>query len=164
LSLFYLSLFKAPDSVCKSIISIQRRFLWGWGKEKRPISWVSWEDLCKPKEEGGLGFRDIRKFNYAFLAKWRWRLLSEEKGRWKELLDSKYGLDLDSSHTLVKFQTWWWRDLSKVCREEGGVGWFQEELVWKLGGGDKARFWEDVWVGNTNLKNFFCQVALSVSK
>jgi len=47
--LFYLSLFKAPDSVYTSIISIQRRFLWGWGKEKRPISWVSWEDLCKPK-------------------------------------------------------------------------------------------------------------------
>jgi len=48
--LFYLSLFKAPNSVCKSIISIQRRFLWGWGKEKRPIFWVNWEDLCKPKE------------------------------------------------------------------------------------------------------------------
>jgi len=36
--LFYLSVFKAPDSVYKSIISIQRKFLWGWGKEKRPIS------------------------------------------------------------------------------------------------------------------------------
>jgi len=55
----------------------------------------------------------------------------------------------------VKFQTWWWKDLSKVCREGGGVGWFQEELVWKLGGGDKARFWEDVWDGNTNLKTSF---------
>jgi len=27
--LFYLSLYKAPDRVCKSIISLQRRFLWG---------------------------------------------------------------------------------------------------------------------------------------
>ena len=50
--LFYLSLFKAPDSICKSIISIQRRFLWGWGKESRPISWVSWQDLCKSKDDG----------------------------------------------------------------------------------------------------------------
>jgi len=35
--LFYLSVFKAPESVYKSIISIQRNFLWGWGKEKIPI-------------------------------------------------------------------------------------------------------------------------------
>ena len=29
--LFYLSLFRVPASVCKRIISIQTRFLWGWG-------------------------------------------------------------------------------------------------------------------------------------
>ena len=74
--LFYLSVFKAPKSIYKSIISIQRRFLWGRGKENRPIVWVSWEDVCKPKEEGGLGIIDIRKFNYALLAKWRWRFMS----------------------------------------------------------------------------------------
>jgi len=57
--LYYLSLFKAPDVVCKSIIGIQRRFLWGWGKDKSSISWISWKELCKSKEEGGLGIRDI---------------------------------------------------------------------------------------------------------
>jgi len=90
--LYYLSIFKAPESIYKNIISIQRRFLWGWGKEKRPIQWVSWEDVCKSKEDGGLGIRDIRKFNLALLAKWRWRLVSNEEGRWKDLLASKYGM------------------------------------------------------------------------
>ena len=89
--LYYLSLFKASKSVCKSIISIQRRFLWGWGKDNKPISWISWKNLCKPREEGGLGIRDIRKFNVALLAKWKWRCISNEKGRWKECLESKYG-------------------------------------------------------------------------
>jgi len=41
---------------------------------------VSWENLCKPLEEGGLGIKDVRKFNGALLAKWNWRLMSEEKG------------------------------------------------------------------------------------
>ena len=90
--LFYLSVYKAPESVYESIISIQRKFLWGWGKEKRPISWVSWGDVCKQKEEGGLGIKDIRKLNYALVAKWRWRLISQEKGKWNEVLLSKYGL------------------------------------------------------------------------
>ena len=83
LPIFYLSFFKAPASVCKSITSIQRRFLWGWGKDNRAISWVSWENLCKSKDEGGLGLKNIRKFNYALLAKWRWCLVSEEIGKWR---------------------------------------------------------------------------------
>ena len=49
--LYYLSLFKAPESVCKSIISIQRRFLWGWEKVNKPIAWVRWKDVCSPREE-----------------------------------------------------------------------------------------------------------------
>jgi len=40
--------------VYKRIIRVQRKFLWGWGKENRTIAWVSWQKICKPKEEGGL--------------------------------------------------------------------------------------------------------------
>jgi len=127
--LFYLSVFKAPESIYKSIISIQRRFLWGWGKENIPISWVSWEVLCKLKEEGGLELKDIRKFNFALLAKWRWRFMSQDKGKWKEVLESKYGVELACPHVPVKYQSWWWRDLVKVCREGGGEGWFLMEIT-----------------------------------
>jgi len=101
--LYYLSLFKAPEVVCKSIISIQRSFLWGWGKEKRSVAWVKWKDLCQPKGEGGLRIRDIRKFNHALLAKWKWRCISEGKGRWKEVIHSKYGTDLSGADVLVKY-------------------------------------------------------------
>ena len=104
--LYYLSLFKALEEVCKSIIRIQRRFLWGWGKEKRSISWVSWKEVCNEREEGGLGIKEIRKFNCALLAKWKWRCISEEKGRWKEVLESKYGLENSREQTQVKYQSW----------------------------------------------------------
>jgi len=50
--------------------------------EKRPIAWVSWGNLFKPKEEGGLRFKNIRKFNFALLNKWRWRCISQEVGKW----------------------------------------------------------------------------------
>ena len=163
--LYYISLFKAPESVCKSIISIQRRFLWGWGKDNKPISWISWKNICKLREEGGLGIRDIRKFNVALLAKWKWRCISNEKGRWKECLESKYGTEQDGNHTPLKHQSWWWRDLVKVCRQGGGEGWFKKEVGWKIGKGDKARFWEDVWTGNASLKAFFPRLfSLSLNK
>ena len=117
----------------------------GVGKGEKTNIRVSWGDLCKPKEEGGLGFKDIRMFNYALLSKWRWQLISQEVGKWKEVLLSKYGGRLDCPCIPVKQQSWWWRDLVKVCREGGGDRGFQEEVRWKLGRGDKVRFWEDVW-------------------
>ena len=103
--LYYLSLFRAPVAVCKSITRIQRRFLWGWGKEKEPISWVSWKMVCKPRKEGVLGLRNIQNFNSALLAKWKWRLIAEEKGRWKEMVISKYGLGSEVSRIPVKLQS-----------------------------------------------------------
>ena len=126
---------------------------------------MSWEDLCKPKEEGGLGFKDVRKFNFALLAKWRWRFMSQERGKWKEVLESKYGAELECPHTPVKYQSWWLRDLVKVCMEGGGDGWFQEEVLWKLDRGDKVRFWEDVWIGNSSLKSLLYRLfSLSVNQ
>ena len=71
------------------------------------------------------------------------------------MLASKYGLELDNPQIPLKFQSWWWRDLFKVCREGGGDRWFQKEIGWKLGRGDKEKLWEDVWIGNTNLKTLY---------
>ena len=70
--LFYLSIFRAPVAMCNRISSIKRRILWAWGKENKAISWVSWENVCKSCEEGGLRVKEIRNFNSALLAKWKW--------------------------------------------------------------------------------------------
>jgi len=61
--LFYLSIFKAPVTVCNRIRSIQRKFLWEWGRQNKSISWVSWDKVCKPLQEGGLGVKEIMSFN-----------------------------------------------------------------------------------------------------
>jgi len=153
--LFYLSFFKAPTRVCKEIIQIQRKFLWGWGKEGRKIAWTSWENICKAKEEGGLGIKRIDFFNKALLAKWLWRLDSTECGLWKEVLESKY--DLRRLLNLCtpnrnKFTSRWWNDLSKVGLSDQGDNWFNQNTTWKVGKGDKIKFWKDEWLAIGQLK------------
>lgn len=47
--------------------------------------------MCLPKLEGGLGIKNIERFNLALSAKWRWRLLRGEEGLWVRVLRARYG-------------------------------------------------------------------------
>jgi hypothetical protein len=66
---------KIPIQVWKKVRRIQREFLWGSKNGRKKVNWVKWEEVCKPKNQGGLGVRDIRAINISLLTKWRWRLL-----------------------------------------------------------------------------------------
>lgn len=69
--LYFLSFFKAPKKVIQYITSIQRNFLWSGCSEDKKICWVSWDKICKRKEEGGLGIKEVEAFNLALLNKWK---------------------------------------------------------------------------------------------
>ena len=75
---YSMSVFLIPSSVLEELQKMLTSFWWGSQREgRRVIHWQRWERLCLRKEEGGLGFRDLRLFNLSLLGKLGWNLLTK---------------------------------------------------------------------------------------
>ncbi|KAL0308867.1 UNVERIFIED_CONTAM: hypothetical protein Sradi_5829000 [Sesamum radiatum] len=57
-----MSCFRLPDYFLHEIEVMMANFWWH-SKGERCTHWVGWSEMCKPKEEGGLGFRELKAFN-----------------------------------------------------------------------------------------------------
>ena len=66
--------------------------MWGGSQELKKIAWVKWDVICLPKEDGGLGIKDISKFNAALMGRRIWALSSNQNQLWARILTSKYGM------------------------------------------------------------------------
>jgi hypothetical protein len=158
LPIFYLSFMKMPVKVWKVLVSIQRNFLWGGASGKKKIAWVKWSDICRSKEKGGLGIRNLRLVNISLLAKWRWRLLSAPNEVWAQTLIAKYGKEGGLSSDLRrlenrKFASLWWKDICRLgeVNRADRVDWCRAVMIKKLGNGYKTSFWNDVWIDDVPL-------------
>jgi hypothetical protein len=143
LPIYIFSALAAPKFVLTTIKSLQRNFLWqGLAKEKK-IALVSWDKLCRPKEQGGLGLRDPAIMNKILSAKIWWRWLKNPKELWAKLWRKKY-----APSTAEKNLIRWDGD------NQGSLIWtaakqnrqlVTQHAFWELGNGETTLFWQDSW-------------------
>ena len=77
-------------------------FWWGSTSAKRNTHWLSWKCMAIPKSHGGLGFRSLKEFNTAMLAKQGWRLLTNPSSLAARVLKAKYFLDRDFLNAQIR--------------------------------------------------------------
>ena len=96
-----MSVFKLPDSLCEDLTSMIRNFWWGQRNDERKLAWMSWEKLCASKNCGGMGFKKLKEFNMALLAKQGWRLQQGHDTLVYKVLKARYFPTSDFSQVVL---------------------------------------------------------------
>lgn len=105
---------------------------------------ISWNQLCMPKCNGGLGIKRMRQMNDACFLKIGRRMLHEKYALWTKVLSGKYGRNtiLEANVISKPTDSFLWKDLSKLWPK------LSENCSWALNNGMSIRFWEDNWMKN----------------
>uniref|UniRef100_A0A803PW65 Uncharacterized protein n=1 Tax=Cannabis sativa TaxID=3483 RepID=A0A803PW65_CANSA len=152
LPIYYLSLFKAPKMVLKAIEKMMRDFFWEGGDLAGGDHLVAWDEVCKPRSEGGLAIGRLELRNKGLLMKWLWRYPLEPNSLWHKVIKSRYGKAdnfWDTKWGVRASPRGPWKDISDYYDEYGQL------VKFKVGNGANIRFWEDVWIGGSSLKEQF---------
>lgn len=79
-----------PVSVCERLDQCNRNFLGGGSVENTHGHFLSWDRVCRPKGNGGLGLRKARLSNVALMAKIGWKLQTRHQSLSCEIYQQKY--------------------------------------------------------------------------
>ncbi|KAK1360680.1 hypothetical protein POM88_045154 [Heracleum sosnowskyi] len=147
-----------PKGVLKHLQSLFGRFLWGGNVNSRSQHKVSWHDCCLPKNEGGLGIRDLTEWNRAAIFYQIWRLS-------KPHADSLWILWLHEC--LFKQKSFWTASLpssSPWCLKE--IMNLRQEakhyIFYSIGRNSGLKLWHDPWINHESLVNLLGPDIISI--
>ncbi|KAL0294386.1 UNVERIFIED_CONTAM: hypothetical protein Sangu_3220400 [Sesamum angustifolium] len=116
-----------------------RSFLWQGPSGGRQAK-VAWDQISKPKAEGGLGMRSLIIMNQALMLKQMWRILQNDGSSiWVDWIQ-RYRLRHTTLWTFNRTTgSWCWKKMLKLRPI------LQRGVNYKVGDGSSFSLWQDVW-------------------
>ncbi|KAL8544462.1 hypothetical protein ACS0TY_004859 [Phlomoides rotata] len=112
---------------------------------------------------GGLGLRELGRFNVSLLSKWIWQFLNEPSRLWVRVVQSRHGgLGMVYERTTYRegarrrgvrsaqATSGWWRDICNIYVGKEGRG-VCNDIYKVIGNGEGTDFWRDIWAGDVPL-------------
>jgi hypothetical protein len=145
---YLMSSMQLPQKTIQAMDAKRRAFFWSADKNGHCSSGsclVAWENLCCPREFGGLGVRDLGIQNICLLLKLVHRLHCPQSSAWARWVQSRASIcslqgDLHGEH---------WQALRSI------LPLYQAITTVSVGDGRTCSFWHDIWVGDEPLADRF---------
>ncbi|GJY19200.1 RNA-directed DNA polymerase, eukaryota, reverse transcriptase zinc-binding domain protein [Tanacetum coccineum] len=122
--------------------------------------------MLSSKEKGGLGVSSLYALNRALMFKWVWRFTTQKGSLWASVIKAIHGVDGKIGSGSKNGHKSIWRVIVQEMEafKAQGIDLFSC-MQKKLGNGADTSFWDDVWRGDTTLKQRFHRLyALELNK
>nr|GEY38104.1 RNA-directed DNA polymerase, eukaryota, reverse transcriptase zinc-binding domain protein [Tanacetum cinerariifolium] len=150
MQVYWASVFILPKTVIKDIDRLLKGFLWCQGDLSKGKAKVAWKQICRPKNEKGLGIKNLCDWNEVLMDKHLWNLDSNKESLWvkwinvirlkgKCIWEAKYSTNSSSG----------WKQLLSL-RDK-----MKKHVKYEVGNGKTIFLWHDKWWDGGILKDVF---------
>ncbi|GJX36031.1 RNA-directed DNA polymerase, eukaryota, reverse transcriptase zinc-binding domain protein [Tanacetum coccineum] len=108
MQMYWALVFLIPKTVINEINKLLKRFLWCQGELIKGKAKVLWDSICKPKDQGGLGLKDLHKWNETLLLKLLWNVAAKKDTLWVKWINVEkqkgrnlWDMQIDSNSSLT---------------------------------------------------------------
>lgn len=131
-----------PSEITKDLERMITKYWWhSHSKERKEITWMSWERLSCHKITGGMGFRDFKDSNMAMLGKQAWHFITSPNSLVSKLFKARYFpkvsfFDAEVGNNL----SFVWRSILEA------KDFIKSEMRWKVGSGQTIDIVGQPWL------------------
>ncbi|GJV29184.1 reverse transcriptase domain, reverse transcriptase zinc-binding domain protein [Tanacetum coccineum] len=88
MQVYWALVFILPKTVIKDIDKLFKGFLWCQGDLSKGKAKIAWKQVCRTKEERGLGIKDLSKWNEVLMSKHLWNVATMKESIWVKWINN----------------------------------------------------------------------------
>lgn len=138
---YWSMIFVLPKGVLNQIEAMCRKFLWSGQVEENAMALVAWDQVCVPKEEGGLAVKKLNTWNSAAVGCQLWKVIAKQNCLWVRWVQEVYLKEACIWTVSQRVNDpWTWRKLLKMRRK------FYPYVESIVGDGRETSLFYDWWL------------------